>query len=326
MATETQNTSRYFRKWQKRRNEGGAIYAEGYELRVGAVARDVLLTLGTVLVLFMSIYTIGEGERGVVTRFGEAKYQVEPGLHFKVPFMDAVKEIEIRERKSVEDLAGATKNQLPITATVSVNWIVNSDAIMEIYRRYGSLEQFENRILDPKLRQAAKAAMAEFNADELIRDRQAATARILAIMVEVMAPYPVGINSPQIENVALPQTYLDAVLAKEKAREDAAREEYNLERQALEAKQAVQTSEATAEATRNIADADAYKARAEAEAKADAIRVVKAAEAAGIREVQSALNDTSSILIDYIRQTRWDGVMPQTVVGGDQDVLMNISK
>lgn len=278
----------------------------------------------TGLLILLATFIIGEGERGVVTRFGEARYLAEPGLHFKAPVIDGVKKIEIRERRTVEDLAAATKNQLPITATVSMNWTVNGDAVMQVYKDYGSLTQFQERILDPKLREASKAAIAKSNADELIRDRQAATAEIMTIMVELMANYPVTINSPQIENVALPQSYLDAVLAKEKAREDAAREEYNLEKQRLEAQQTVQTAEAERDAAKAKADGQAYRTRTEAEAQADAIRATKNAEAEGIQQVENALS-ANPLFVEYTRALQWNGQLPSTVMGSDQSVLLGLS-
>ena len=60
-----------------------------------------LVVLG--LVLINSTFVVQEGERAIVTRFAKvvrnsdgALNIVEPGLHFKVPFID-----KIRDRKSV---------------------------------------------------------------------------------------------------------------------------------------------------------------------------------------------------------------------------------
>lgn len=293
--------------------------------RPAMIALDVGMALFAVLAIVMSTFTIGEGERGVVTRFGEAQYQVDPGLHLKAPFIDGVRKIEIRERKSVEDLASATKNQLPVTAEVSVNWIADSAAVMEIYRGYGSLEQFQERILDPKLRQAAKSAISKFNADELIRNRQAATGEILNILVSLMDGYPVTVNSPQIENIVLPDTYLQAVMAKEKAREDAAREQYNLEKQKLESLREVQTAEAQRDANKAKADGNAYRVRTEAEAEAEAIKLRKAAEAEGIRKVEAALS-ANPLFVEYTKALQWNGQMPTTIMGEGQGVLLNMGK
>ena len=259
----------------------------------------------------------------MVLRFSKATHQERPGLHTKVPWIDSVQLIEVRERKSVEKLAAATKNQLPATATVSINWTVQEAAAMTLYQRYGSLEQFEERILDPKLRQASKAAISTFNADELIRNRNAAIGKIQENIVALMESYPVTVHSPQIENVDLPQQYMDAVLEKEKAREAAAREDYNLQRQKLEAQQKVQTAEAERDAVKARADGEAYKVTVEAEAEAQAIRIKGEAEAQAVLAVQKAISQ-NPLLIEYERAKRWNGIMPQTVMGSGQNVLWSL--
>jgi len=293
--------------------------------RSGLGAVTIILTAAALLltVLWGFWFTVPEGHVGVVLRFSKAIHQERPGLHTKVPWIDSVQLIEVRERKSVEKLAAATKNQLPATATVSINWTVQETAAMTLYQRYGSLEQFEERILDPKLRQASKAAISTFNADELIRNRNAAIGKIQENIVALMETYPVTVHSPQIENVDLPQQYMDAVLEKEKAREAAAREDYNLQRQKLEAQQKVQTAEAERDAVKATADGQAYKVTVEAEAEAKAIRIRGQAEASAVLAVQEAISQ-NPLLIEYERAKRWNGKMPSTMMGGSANVLWSV--
>lgn len=302
----------------------GTVFNIGKTLRLRNCAVDALCTIALISTLASSVFIVGEGERGVVTRFGEAIRLEGVGLGFKAPIIDAVNKIEIRERKTIEVLSSATKNQLPVSATVSINWIADTDAVMNIYKDYGSLSQFQDRILNPKLRQAAKAAISKFNADDLIRNRQAATSEILSILTELMKGYPVTVNSPQIENIELPEVYLNSVLEKEKAREDAAKEQYNLERQKLESLREVQSAEAARDAAKAVADGNAYRIRTEAEADADATRLRKAAEAEGIRDIESALAQ-NPLFIDYTRALQWNGQLPTTVMGENQGVLMGIN-
>lgn len=322
MTEATEKTGRYTKKVRKFDGRG-QVYDEYETLSIWSIARDVFSAIFAIILAFSSFFTIGEGERGVVTKFGEALYIVDPGLHFKIPFVNSVKKIEVRERRSVEDLAAATGDRLPVSAQVSINWTVQPGGVMDVYKEYGSLSQFQERILDPKLREAAKAAIGKTDAGKLIRERQTATAEIMKILVELMAGYPITINSPQIENVSLPQAYLDAVLAKERAREDAAREQYNLEKQALTAQQTVQTAEAERDAAMAAADGQAYRTRTEAEADADATRLRKAAEAEGIREVERALSE-NPLFIEYTRAIQWNGQMPQTVLGDSGNVLLGL--
>ena len=118
--------------------------------------KTIVLSLSVAIGLYSSIYTVTEGHIGIVKRFSEAKEQVNPGLHFKVPFVDSVEEIEVRRRKNEEKRASSTKEQMPVTVRVSVNWTVDKTAALELFRQYGGLSQFENRILDPRFRSATK--------------------------------------------------------------------------------------------------------------------------------------------------------------------------
>ncbi|ORE90689.1 hypothetical protein ATO13_22256 [Stappia sp. 22II-S9-Z10] len=278
-----------------------------YPIAIGGTAA-VCLIAG-----FLSIHTVPEGHVGIVTTFGKATGQLEPGLSVRVPLIQSVREIEVRERKTVEPLSAATKNQLPITVDVSANWSVNPASALELYRRYGDLAQFEERVFDPKLRQAAKAALSQYNADELIRNRTAALGAIMDGLSGLLEGYPITVTSPQIENIEMPKTYLDAVLAKEKAREEAAREQYNLERQKLEAQREVQTAEAQRDANKARADGQAYAVEVQAKAEAEAIRLKGDAEASAVAAVQQAIAE-SPALVQYEKAKRWDGALPRTVV------------
>ncbi len=136
---------------------------------IGMVSIAALILTGV-----NSIYTVDEGHIGIVKHFGEAKSQSNPGIHLKVPFVDEIVELEARTRKNVEDHPAATKEQMPVTAKVSVNWTINKSQALELYKKYGGLDQFEQRILDPRLRAAAKDAISQFTAEELIQNRNAA--------------------------------------------------------------------------------------------------------------------------------------------------------
>lgn len=273
-----------------------------------------ILGVVALFAVIASFYTVDEGHVGIVKRWGKAVSQVNPGLHFKVPFMDTVEHIEVRQRKNVEELAAATANQLPITAVVSINWTANKESAMSLFIKYGGLKQFEDRILDPKLRSAAKAALSKYRADQLIRDRQAAVATIMDNMVGQLEGFPVTINSPQIENVGLPPVYAEAVLQKEKARENAEREKHRLEQQRLVALQKVNTAEAEAQAKRLAADAEAYRIVTEAKASAEKVlRIGKELEA-------------FPIYVEQRRNLQWNGALPRVVMSPDTDVLMAVGE
>lgn len=270
------------------------------------------ILLGAPIVFFstLAFYTVEEGHVGIIKRFGKVVDQVGPGLHIKIPVADQVVEIEVRQRKNVEDLAAATANQLPIKASISINWTVNSESAKSLYVKYGGLKQFESRILDPKLRSASKAALSKFSADRLIIDRQVAVSAIMEAMLAELEGFPVTVNSPQIENIILPPTYVQAVLAKEQAREDAEKEKHVLERQRLNALREVNSAEASATSKRLAADAEAYRLVTEAKAEAEAIRLVA-----------TSLGD-SPAYIELSKAKKWDGTLPQTMLSDGASVIL----
>ncbi len=289
----------------------------GKKIAAGAVV--AVIALGAMQVF----YTIDEGHVGIVKRFGEATDQVNPGLHFKVPFADSVEELEIRTRKNQEQLKASTHEQMPVQAEVSVNWTVVRSEAFELYKNYGGLDQFENRILDPRLRSATKDAMARFKAEQIVQNRGQVIQKIEETLMDTMKEFPVKLDSVQIENLVLPPKYLQSIETKQTEKNLAAAEMHRLERQKLEAQREVNTAEAKRDAERARADGRAYAITTEAKAEAEAIRLKGLAEADAINKKAEAIKQ-SRVLVDYVKAQQWDGKLPTTVMGGDQDILWNM--
>lgn len=278
----------------------------------GKIIGGVLSVLGLILV-YGSIEIIPEGHVGIVNKFGKTVRQLDPGLNFKMPIIESVVEIEVRQRKNVEELTAATQNQLATIAKISINWTVDKSSAMDLYIQYGGLTQFESRILDPKLASVAKAAIAEYPADQLIRNRSLAVASILDGMQKAMQEFPITVNSPQIENIEFPRQYLDAVLAKEQAREDAEKEKHKLAQQKLVAQQKVNTAEAARDAMMAEADGKAYQIKTEATSEAEAIKIINAELA------------KSPQYIELVKAKNWNGQLPSTLITeGEKSLLYQV--
>ena len=290
--------------------------------------KGTIIVLAVLLVIVISAvqasYTVDEGHVGIVKRFGEAKEQVNPGLHFKIPYVDSVEILEIRTRKNLEKLNASTHEQMPVTAEVSINWTVKRDQAFDLYKRFGGLSQFESRILDPKLRSATKAALARYKAEEIIQNRTQVIALIEELLVEVMQEYPVKLDSAQLEDLGLPRKYIQSIETKQTEKNLAAAEQHRLERQKLEAQREVNTANAKRDAAKATADGRAYAIKIEAVAEAQAIKLKGLAEAEAIKKKAGALGD-SNMLVEYVRAQQWNGQMPQTIMGGGQNVLWNMT-
>jgi len=287
------------------------------------ITKIVIGLLFFIITLINSFYTVNEGHIGVIKRFSEAISQVEPGLHWKIPFVDSVNEIEIRTRKNVETMPVATKEQMRAQATVSVNWTVKKAFVLDLYKKYGSLEQFEDRILDPKLRTMTKESIAKYTAEDNINKREVVSALIYDNFLKVVSDYPIIVDTLQYEDIKLPEKYLKSIDEKQTAKNERDAEKFRLEKQAQVAQQAVNTANAQRDAAKARADGQAYKIETEAKAEADSIKLKGIAEAEAIKAKAKALK-SNPLIVELTKAQNWNGQLPTTVMGDGQGVLMDL--
>lgn len=272
----------------------------------------LLPILFIIIALANSYFIVVEGHVGVVKRFGEAKSQQNPGLHFKIPFIETVESIEVRTRKNAEKMASSTKEQMPVTIEVSVNWTVNKEAALDLFKRYGGLTQFEQRILDPRFRSATKDTIPQFEAEQLIQDRASAIQGIERRLAEEMEGFPVMVDNIQIENISLPQKYINSIEIKQTEKNLAAAEEHKLERQRLEALRAVNTADAEAKGILKIAEAEAQSILLRGKAEAQAI------------EAKAKALKSNPLIVKLTEAQAWDGKLPSTMMGNGAMPIMDL--
>lgn len=271
-----------------------------------------LIVIVIIAAILNSYFIVIEGHVGIVKRFGEAKAQENPGLHLKIPFIETVEMIEVRTRKNAERMASSTKEQMPVTIEVSVNWTVNKEAAMELFKQYGGLLQFEQRILDPRFRSATKDTIPQFEAEQLIQDRATAIRGIERRLSEEMAGFPVTVDNIQIENIVLPKKYINSIEIKQTEKNLAAAEKHKLERQRLEALRDVNTADARAQGILKIA-----------EAEAQAILLKGRAEAKAIDAKAKALKN-NPLIVKLTEAQGWDGKLPTTIMGSSSMPILDM--
>ena len=276
-----------------------------------------LIIFGTIfsaIVLLTSFFITREGHVDVVKRFGKAISVAQPGLNFKIPLIDTTDTIEIRTRKNMEEMSAATAEQMPVSATVSMNWSANQETILELYKAYGSLEQFEFRVIDPKFRAITKESIAKFTAEETINKRDQVEQRLRDYLTTATQDLPIKISSLNIENIELPKNYLQSIEVKQTEKNLADAEVFKLEKQNLEAQRAV-----------NTANADAQSITLRAKAEADAIKLKGEAEAKAIEAKSKALQG-NPLIVQLTQAQQWDGKLPTHMMGEGSNFLLDMRK
>ncbi|MGR7922318.1 protease modulator HflC [Zobellella denitrificans] len=116
--------------------------------------RVLLVVLGLVaIVLYSSVFVVGEGERGIVLQFGKVKREqgsdlptvYQPGLHFKVPMIDQVRKLDARVQTlddQVDRFVTSEKKDLIIDSYVK--WRIDNFAQYYLATGGGNRLQAEN--------------------------------------------------------------------------------------------------------------------------------------------------------------------------------------
>ena len=256
------------------------------------IARNAVV-LGILVSTGGSMYTVDQGERGVVLHYGEVNKIADSGLHFKWPYVDRVVRIPTRTTTgTLKDIFGYSSDQQPAQISLSVTFAIADDGVEALYTQFGKIDNLYELAIVPIVTQGIKTVSGE----ELNNKTRDAIANALA-------EYPyLRIESVQIENVDFSDAYEQTIEDRMKAEVEVERYKQNLERERIEAQIA---------ATRAQGQADAQIKAAEAEAKA--IELGSEAEAASINTKGEALRQNPEI-IRLMQIERWNGILPHTML------------
>ncbi|WP_072387583.1 prohibitin family protein [Hyphomicrobium sp. CS1BSMeth3] len=272
-------------------------------LKLGSFGLAVIAALA-LITIWLGIYRIDAGHVGVVKRFGNVIDVADPGLHIKLPWADTVEEMEVRERAFNMTLEAASQDPLEIPIQVTVNWLVKREKVKELYIQFGSLDQFEKRIILPRLNDTVKGVTSAYTVNDLLRKRTEYRDRSMETFAKRM-PDDVEITGFSVVNIGFPPEYTKAIRDKQVAREQAETEKFVLERQRLTSTQVTQSAEAQRDADKARADGRAYEIKVQGEAQAQAIRIMGEALA------------QNPLVVEYRKVEKWGGNFPTTFMGGD---------
>ena len=123
--------------------------------QVPNIIKFVPLIFGGILLLFMlkgAFIIVEPGMTGVKATLGKVNQTPLPeGLHFCVPGMDQVTQIDIRQRKESAEATAASKDLQTVSAKIDVQYSLVGGMVPQIYQKIGPREVFAKTIIDPCL-------------------------------------------------------------------------------------------------------------------------------------------------------------------------------
>ena len=254
--------------------------------------------LAVVVLPFLSYYTVNEGERGILLRYGKIVKVAEPGLGFKIPFMESVEKISTRNQA-----VAYSRDQQPAQMTVSVSFHIKPSEAGAVYTTYNTIEALKDRLIVRQLPTQLENVFGQYTAISAVQDRTKLVQDLQNAMRKAVVG-PVVIDGVQIENIDFSDAYEKSIEDRMKAEVAIATRKQNLETEKIQAQIAV---------TQAQAEADSKLAAAKAEA--ETIRLKSAAEAEAIRLRGEALRDNPG-LVALTTAERWDGKLPDTMIPG----------
>lgn len=265
------------------------------------------------LVIWNAMIAVPSGHVGVVHRLGAVNMQhLEEGLSFKVPFLDAVEEVDVRLRKAENKATAASKDLQVVSTQVAVQYSLDGPTMPKTFQNIGLRHVVESTAIDPGITESVKAITAQYTAEQLVTQRAQVKNKIqeaIEAFVNTTLEQKGVIGAVRLANVAITdfefsQEFNRAIEEKVRAEQEALKAENEKLRRVTQA-------EAAYEEQKLGADAESYKLTVESEARAAAIK----------REAQ-ALKDNPDLIQLRIAE-KWDGKLPQ-IAGGGAIPLLNI--
>jgi prohibitin 2 len=241
--------------------------------------------VGFFVLLFgiMSISTIGAGQVGVVTLFGEVSpVTLDPGMHFLNPFA-SVHKLNVRVLTTQANSEAASSDLQTVDTQITLNYSLRAKNAIEIYSNIGNdPDYFENSIIDPAMSETFKSVVADFSAEDLINKRALVSDGIQKMLQTKLSAYGIDVQSISITNFQFSTQFNQAIEAKVTAQQRVFTEQNNLAAIKVQAQQKI----------------------VQAQAEATALNIQKQAITPDLLQLRQVENQTAAI-------AKWDGHLPQ---------------
>ena len=259
--------------------------------KISKLAIIVVAVVLVAVVGFSSFATIPEGYIGLRYQFGKiVDVNTDAGLHFKVPFVEQVVLVDVREQVFELTTTAYTSDTQTVEAlNLKVNYVVTKSNAAELQRSVG-IKNVSDKLIMPRVNTILKNEIGQYRAEDLVQSRNALQEEVEKALSEQLEPYGVQVISLSIVNIDFDDSFEEAVRAKVVAEQEALKAQNKTKEKEEQAKQMVIEAQAEADSNRVIADSEAY----------------------AIEKIQEALSKNPQY-IELEKVKKWDGKLPQAM-------------
>jgi len=235
-----------------------------------------------------TVVIIPAGHRGIVfdTVKGILPVSLKEGINYLTPYLQQVTIMDVRVQKAEFTASAASKDLQMVHTTIAVNILPDEAEVPWLYKSVGI--DYAEKIVHPAVQEVLKASSALYTAEELVTKREQVKQVINDELAKILKKSNIILKETYLTDFQFSPEFEKAIESKQVAEQDALKAQMDLQRIKIEAEQQV------------------AKARAEAEG----LRMQKEA-------ITSELLELRRIEMQKLAIEKWDGQMPQVMMGGN---------
>ena len=184
----------------------------------------ILLIAGIILIISSFFIVINQYERAIILRLGNFKKRVMPGIHVRIPLIDNVLVIDIRERvREFNAERMLTKDNVPVTIDAILRYKIIEERANDALLNVENFNEMIKQVSQTTLRNNIGASLFQ----EILSKREEINQAIKSLIAKESNNWGIMVTGVEIRQVIIPQELESAMSMQAQAeREKQARVTY----------------------------------------------------------------------------------------------------